>query len=584
MQHIPKPLLYTTAGLGLIAVALLAFLAGHYLLPSEPQVNTNTTSVANTTPVEYIDANVDAVEINDNANINTNETDEDTTDITDSDARMIAGANGVTWLAEPEELTDLGLMANSYGSDHYYKVGSMADGGSIIYAFREEMGVVISRFKENSDGSYVLLANYSDDYVVSDAANFLTEGVTVDTETILEDLSTPDAVVVNGLDLSPYHYGLSNYTLDVNLSEDVQAVLEVAGETDYGTMYRLPADVTTLYDNGSVGAKRYLLKLPDHSLVSYADTFDFWLDDGSVNATWEKTYADFADRQYMMGMVAGGCGVLGGTQYAVDMTPEALETVGSTDSGDTLYTVLDADSSLLRNAYESYKLGRDYEGSTVELLSYEDFVAETPVLIWQDGAGDYMLFLDNSYSPAVECGKPVVYLYPTQTTDVTVQVGASVRISEPDYGNGWSVTAQPDGQLTLADGSVYSNLYWEGKGYGVYPEITFGRVVSRNQVGAALRSDLIKQGLNAQEIKDFLDFWMPKMPITPYVRLSWLNTQQMNTLAPLNVQPRPDTVIRVFLDFAGQPTPDTNLQPQVLTAPARTGFTVTEWGGLLLGQ
>ena len=87
-----------------------------------------------------------------------------------------------------------------------------------------------------------------------------------------------------------------------------------------------------------------------------------------------------------------------------------------------------------------------------------------------------------------------------------------------------------------------------------------------------------------KHIKDFLEFWMPRMPTTSYVRLSWLNTEQMNQLAPLHITPRPDTMIRVFLDFSGQATADTTLTPQTLTSIPRDGFTVIEWGGLLLGQ
>ena len=57
----------------------------------------------------------------------------------------------------------------------------------------------------------------------------------------------------------------------------------------------------------------------------------------------------------------------------------------------------------------------------------------------------------------------------------------------------------------------------------------------------------------------------------------------MNDLAPLSISPKPDTVKRVFLDFAGQNTPATDLAPQQLKGFMRTGFTVVEWGGLLLG-
>ena len=54
----------------------------------------------------------------------------------------------------------------------------------------------------------------------------------------------------------------------------------------------------------------------------------------------------------------------------------------------------------------------------------------------------------------------------------------------------------------------------------------------------------------------------------------------MDVLAPLIVSPKPDTSIRVFLDFEGLEKPIA-LPEQKLSAIPRTGFTVIEWGGLL---
>lgn len=565
--HIPKVLFVLLGVFGIAAIALFAYMGGRYSQSSQTATNTDMARVNNTDTAVVANTNQNTnakIAANSNAaNANVSDTPSTvTTNVTE----------GVTWLAEPEELADLGLLMNGYENDHYYLVGTLADGGSVIYMYREEMGKIINRFQENTDGTYVLLGNHSEDYILENPTEYLAAGVSVDTKTVYDELYYPESVVVEGLSLSLYTYGLVSYTLLSNLDETDQPVWYA--DTDYGSVYLLPAEVTTTYDNGSIVGKKYLLVLADHSVVSYADTFDFLADDGSVSGNWVKTYADFKDRQYMTGLVAGGCGVLGGNQYPVDMTPEALETVGTTTSEDTLYTVLDADSSLLRNAYESYKVGRDYEGSTFDLLSYDEFVAETPVLLWQDAVGDYILFMDNDYAPAVECGKPLLYLYPTVPTQVSVKVGANVTVSEPAYNGGWNVLAQPTG----------TELFWEGKGWGIYPHITTGKVVARNLVEQTIREDLTTVGLNDREIADFLEFWMPHMPNTPYVRLTWFDTAQMNQLAPLVIKPRPDTLLRVFLDFTGQQTSDTTLMSQVLTTTPRNGFTVIEWGGLLLGQ
>ena len=48
--------------------------------------------------------------------------------------------------------------------------------------------------------------------------------------------------------------------------------------------------------------------------------------------------------------------------------------------------------------------------------------------------------------------------------------------------------------------------------------------------------------------------------------------------AKLKVSPAPDTIIRVFMAWQGVDS-FVDMMPQELTAPAREGFTVVEWGG-----
>jgi hypothetical protein len=71
------------------------------------------------------------------------------------------------------------------------------------------------------------------------------------------------------------------------------------------------------------------------------------------------------------------------------------------------------------------------------------------------------------------------------------------------------------------------------------------------------------------------------MPNTPYTRLTWFGTSDMNKLAPLHITPKPDTMIRVFLDFQGLKEPIA-IPAQTLSSIPRKGFTVIEWGGLLV--
>jgi hypothetical protein len=191
--------------------------------------------------------------------------------------------------------------------------------------------------------------------------------------------------------------------------------------------------------------------------------------------------------------------------------------------------------------------------------------------------------MNSEYQPAAECGKPVIYLYPEEKKLVDVKVGANVTVSDPLYPvDGWkSVLADVDGSLVY-EGNDYDYLFWEGTGNGKYPMfIDYGFVVKKDQVVATFNDHLNKLGLNENEIADFIDFWEAYIPNKPYVRLTWLDTEQMNALAPLEIDPKPDTLIRVFLDMQGLERP-IDLKGQNLKALKRSGFTVVEWGGLLI--
>lgn len=162
------------------------------------------------------------------------------------------------------------------------------------------------------------------------------------------------------------------------------------------------------------------------------------------------------------------------------------------------------------------------------------------------------------------------------------KVGANIRESDPLYGtNGWNVVAYPSGEI-YSEGVRYDYLFWDGTGKGIYPDYKDrGVIVKQNEIEKTLRTQITMLGLNEKETKDFTDFWLPLIPKSPYVRLTWLQTEDMNELAPLLVSPKPDTIIRIFLEFEGLSKPK-YLIPQKLGSIPRKGFTLVEWGGLLL--
>ncbi len=180
--------------------------------------------------------------------------------------------------------------------------------------------------------------------------------------------------------------------------------------------------------------------------------------------------------------------------------------------------------------------------------------------------------------------KPVIYLYPETPTDVTVKVdfpyGGEFTCTYPDYRNGWSVTAQPDGTLTDANGDEYYCLYWEGDGGPSY-DMSEGFCVSGRDTASFLREKLMYMGLTAREANEFIIYWLPLMEDNPYNIISF-HTDAYNETAPLTVSPEPDSVIRVFMTWYASDT-YCEIPAQELTVNDRTGFTVVEWGGTQYG-
>ncbi len=176
------------------------------------------------------------------------------------------------------------------------------------------------------------------------------------------------------------------------------------------------------------------------------------------------------------------------------------------------------------------------------------------------------------------CYKPVIYLYPEETTevDVTLTLDGELTCTYPAYKNGWHVTASPDGTLTDASGQIYNYLYWEGDTDAAF-DMSRGFCVKGEDTAAFLETALSDLGLNRREANEFIVYWLPLMQDNPY-NLITFQTDVYTEAAPLYITPTPDTLIRVFMVFT--PLEDAiDIPPQVLKAPARNGFTVVEWGG-----
>lgn len=499
---------------------------------------------------------------------------------------------GVTWLAKPEKVNRLNLLKDEGDYVYYYKIADLQGGGEIYYVAAQEMGTTVYRFRKTVDNKYYLLKNHSDSYPTDGSTFFNSElykssKIETDYNTKYISLLPPDLIKIGSLSLNKNNFFMSfDEFFDIPIGDRKNTAsnppndgkVSKIGSIEYGDIYKIEAKQGTKTDNGHIKDVRYFVVLADGSVKYYAERIPILGDDGSFIGTFDQV--NLNNKRYSKGLSANGCGYGNEYQYDTTLTQDRVKKIGLAKEGGLVYVPTSNEDAIYKIAYETYKVGREND---INKHSYESFIKQTPVLIWKSPGEYYYLFMDKDFAPLAECGKPVIYLYPTTSQKVSVKVGADVTVSEPKYKNGWDVLAKPSGELTWS-GKKFDSLYWEGKGQGVYPAIAQGRVVETKNIEQELRGDLTKLGLNTKESQDFIDFWLLKMPMQTYTRLTWFGTKQMDELAPLTIIPKPDTSIRIFLDFAGQDSPQTNLLPQKLSSIPRTGFTVVEWGGLLIGK
>lgn len=179
--------------------------------------------------------------------------------------------------------------------------------------------------------------------------------------------------------------------------------------------------------------------------------------------------------------------------------------------------------------------------------------------------------------------KPVIYLYPEAETEVAVKlaVDGGLTCTYPAYGEGWHVTAAPDGTLTGENGQTYSYLYWEGEINAAF-DLSTGFCVKGADTAAFLEDALESLGLNRREANEFIIYWLPLMEPNPYNIISF-QTDTYTDAAKLDISPAPDTVIRVFMAWQASDE-SVQISPQTLSTPPRSGFTVVEWGGTQIGS
>ena len=187
-----------------------------------------------------------------------------------------------------------------------------------------------------------------------------------------------------------------------------------------------------------------------------------------------------------------------------------------------------------------------------------------------------------TYDPiTMPIDKPIIYLYPTEETEVSVKLlkEDSLTCSYPKYEESWEVVAKPNGDLTyLSNGRQLYALYYESKNNIKLDVQKDGFIVKSEDVAEFLEEKLEILGLNQRETEEFIIYWLPKLESNKYNYIRFATEDEISENMPLEINPKPDTIIRILMTYKGLDEP-IDVEEQKLITPERNGFVVVEWGG-----
>ena len=198
---------------------------------------------------------------------------------------------------------------------------------------------------------------------------------------------------------------------------------------------------------------------------------------------------------------------------------------------------------------------------------------------------DYSITIDYQSTNNPSCDsdivyKPLIYLYPTKEEEIIVKLKNDelLTVTYPEYKGKWDVIAKEDG--TLLDKETkreYYGLFWEGRNKKTKREEE-GFVVEGKKASIFLEEKLKVLGLTDKEANEFILFWYPILKENKYNYIRFETEEEINHYMPLEITPKPDTVIRILMEY--EPLDKRiKVKEQALTTKERIGFTVVEWGG-----
>lgn len=174
--------------------------------------------------------------------------------------------------------------------------------------------------------------------------------------------------------------------------------------------------------------------------------------------------------------------------------------------------------------------------------------------------------------------KPAVYLYPEEDSQIFVKANINGKMIAdiPEYNGGWNVFVTKEGLIE----NQFDYLFYEAdlRKIEIPKE---GWIVKYEDLDSWFEINLEKLGLNEKEKFQFKEYWLNELEKSNYYEIKLLSEDFLNKNMDLIVVPTPDTEIR--LNFLFRPIKEIyEIENPEIVTPIREGFTLVEWGGIVL--
>lgn len=250
----------------------------------------------------------------------------------------------------------------------------------------------------------------------------------------------------------------------------------------------------------------------------------------------------------------------------------------------SLLELVDLSMNSVINTYNEFDIKDDF----FVMLNHEDNV--TIIFNNNDSENDnekcieyYYNLNDNSVgSTKAECGgigKPVLYLYPEEEVNVTVDFANEniLTTTYPKFVNKWEVLAKPNGDLYDKNGKYYYGLYWEEK---LINRVKFdkGFYVEKDNAIEFLEEKISYIGLSDRERNEFIMYWLPILEKNGKNLVYFELTEERENTNKININPKPDSLLRIVIHVK-KVDRKVQIKEQKLERFERKGFVAVEWGG-----